>query len=64
MRSKDVKRRLRRGFGDVEREIETMINEYLRGKMRLDDYLDRRAELESKKWERALENLRKMRLKD
>lgn len=56
----EIKLKLRKGIERLETEIWGIRDQYLRGDISLQEYLDRRSALEIKKVSKILENLRKL----
>ena len=56
-----VRKAIRSGLDEFDREIGHLVERYRRGELDLDEYLDLRAALEHGKESRVLENLRGMR---
>ena len=56
-----VRKAIRSGLEEFDREIGRLVERYRRGELNLDEYLDLRAALERGKGSRVLENLRRMR---
>jgi len=56
-----VRKAIRSGLEEFDREIGHLVERYRRGELDLDEYLDFRAALERGKESRVLENLRGMR---
>ncbi|MCD6236118.1 MAG: hypothetical protein J7J94_03925 [Thaumarchaeota archaeon] len=61
MNAREIKQKLREGLNNIDQKIESVIDAYSRKKLSAEEYLDRRAMLESEKQKKVMENLRKMR---
>jgi len=57
----NVKKAIRSGLEEFDREVRRLVERYRRGELDLDEYLDLRAALERGKESRVLENLRGIR---